>query len=218
MGVGKYNKIVAITDSVNQQIEAKDAHVGDMMLTDLSMGRIFFVDRSKSEKMLLSFTIKDSDNISQISVTYRHIMMKVNPKVLDYPSYPDNSDSPNSSDKPNNMNNSDSPTSDELRIPEILPTTLIEAKDLRVGDIIPRWAGGYGIIVAREPILGKSVQMMTDNGLLMVDKNILTCYVAPYSFCYYASMPVSFLSSISRYFVAKPFYVFPKMMYKRFLL
>lgn len=209
MGIGKFNKLIAITDDVSSLTDAKDIRVKDMIMTDLSMSKVFFVDRSNKEKMLISFTIKDtnSDNISQISVTYRHIMMKVR------------EDSLVSSSHSRELMDSHTPTSDqENQIPEMLPFTIVEAKELRVGDLLPRWAGGSGIIITRETVVGKSVQIMTENGLLMLDKNILTCYVAPYSFCYYASQPVSFLSGISHYLVKKPFYALPKKLYKRFLL
>jgi hypothetical protein len=105
-------------------------------------------------------------------------------------------------------------SSDNFRIPEIRPSTLVEAKDMKVGDLIPRWAGGYGIIVGRETVVGKSIQIMTNNGHLMLDKNIITCHVAPYGFSYYGSKPVKLLSSISPYLVKRPFYSIPKRIYK----
>ena len=241
MGIGRYNKLIAIIDDISAQTEAKDIRVKDMIMTDLSMSKVFFVDKSKHEKMLLSFTIKDinSDNISQISVTYRHIMMKVQEGVLrsievlanssisdeialssrKYNSSISSEIALSSISKEHNADLSQTPTSDqENQIPELLPYSLVEAKDLRVGDLIPRWAGGAGIIVERETVVGRSVQIMTENGIIMLDKNILTCHVAPYSFCYYASQPVQFLSGISHYLVKKPFYALPKRLYKRFLL
>ena len=198
MGVGSVNRLIALADDVTNLIDARNVKVNDRLMTDMSMSRVFFVDKSKKDKLLIRFTINnfdDSDPVSVITVTANHLMLRVV-----------------SVGSPDTETTS---SSDDTRIPIMLPCLTVKAKDMRVGDHIPRWAGRFGVIVKREVAVGKSVQIMTENNILMIDRNIISCHVSPYNFSFYASRPVKFLSGISPYLVGKPFYILPKMIYKR---
>jgi len=189
-----------MNEDSNTITDACKIRVGDYTMTDMSVSRIFFKDSSKGVKMLLKFTIKHiglDESYSVISVTPNHIMLKVKP------------DSTELSD-----NSGSGTSSDEVKIPEMLKCDKVRADSLRKGDMIPRWAGNCGIIVDITHTTGKSVQLMTENGLLMIDKNILTCCVRPYGFVDKSARPVAVLSSVSPLLVSKPFYWLPKKIYK----
>jgi intein/homing endonuclease len=92
------------------------------------------------------------------------------------------------------------------------------ADSLEKGDYIPRWADNRGRIVKREFIVGKPIHVMTENGVVMIEGNLLTCYVHPYSICKYSAKPVKLLSNVSGgILVSKPFYYLPQKLYNRFV-
>ena len=201
MGIWRYSGLITMDDQNNTISDACNVNVGDYVMTDMSVSRIFFKDSSKDPKMMLKFTIKynhlGQDHFSTISVTPNHIMLAVKPESLEL-----------------RDSSSETGSSDDTKIPEMLKCDKIRADKLKVGDIIPRWAGGFGIIILIEHTTGRSVQLMTENGMLMVDKNIMTCYVRPYGLVKQSSKPVNALSSVSSALVAKPFYWLPKKIYK----
>lgn len=198
MGIWRYNSLIVMDSECNSATDACDISVGDYVMTDMGLSKIFFKDKAQTARMMLKISIKHigSEEIySVISVTPNHVMLVVKPETL--------------------MPEEDSATSsDEIRIPEMLKCDKIVASSLKIGDIIPRWAGNCGIVIDIQHTTGKSVQLMTENGLLMIDKNIITCYVIPYGFVKNSAKPVKLLSAISPLLVSKPLYWLPKKIYK----
>lgn len=187
----------------NSAFQAYMVRVGDYIMTDMSVSKIYFRDKSKDPQMLLKFTIKSigeaQETLSTVCVTPNHIMLRVKPEQL--------TESGDTSYTPDSE-------SGEMRLPEMLKCDKVRADKMIVNDLVPRFAGGCGIIVSVEYIVGKSIQIMTDNGLLMIDRNIVTCYVRPLKLIRNLAKPVSILGGISSMLVAKPFYYIPKKIYK----
>jgi hypothetical protein len=198
MPIGSLNQTVALIDSAEGLLEARNVKVKDILMTDMSLSKVFFVDKSKKDKLLIKFTIRsscDKDPNSILTISPNHIMMMIE-KI------PEVDDEVTSS-------------SDDTRIPTIRPHIFVEAKDMHVGNFIPRWGGTYGEIIKREVTVGRSVQIMTANNILMFDRNIITCHVSPYNFSYYGSKPVKAISGVNHHLVKKPFYCVPKFIYKK---
>lgn len=201
MGIHKNSQLIAIVEDTNSICPAKSIKIGNYTMTDMCTSKIYFKDHTKNEKLLLKFTILDESNLSTISVTYNHVMLKVDQKVIN--SY-------------NELVSVDSTTTTS-EIPQILKCDEVLASDMKVGDLIPRWAGSFGIIIKIEHEMAKTVQLMTVNGLLMIDKNIITCYVKPHNMIKRLSTPLLWMSNINKYLVAKPFYFIPKKIYNVYI-
>lgn len=194
MGVYSGSNMVYMGDTYNAIIPASEIKVGKHVMTDMSTSRVYF--KSKSGPQLLKrFTIKCPDSFEStfLVVTNNHVMLKgVAAEEVD----------------------SGTSSSDNTRIPEMIKCEHVPASQLTIGDHIPRWNGSSGIVVNVEYIVGKTTQLMTENGLLMIDRNIITCYVAPYPLIKNISKPVKYLSHISTALVSKPFYYVPEKLYK----
>lgn len=201
MGIWRYSNIVYMNDNHNLSSHAYTINVGDYIMTDMSVSKVYFKDKSKSTKMLLKFTVKSigeiQETLTTICVTPNHIMLRVRDDSLSMAA---------------NYTGSSS-DSGELRVPEMLKCDKVRADKIMVGDTVPRFAGSCGIIISAEYIMGKSIQLMTDNGLIMIDKNIITCYVRPLKLVSNSAKPVAVLSGISSLLVSKPFYYIPKKIY-----
>jgi hypothetical protein len=193
MGVFSGSEVLYMDDTYNTLLPVKDIRVGRYIMTDMSTSKIYFKSKGNNPKVLRSFTIQNAEELSELTVTNNHIMLRVIPEAI--------------------VSHECTSSSDTTPIPEMLKCDYVPARELKVGDMIPRWSGNFGIIVGIEHKLCRSVQIMTNNGLLMIDKNILTCYVEPYLTIKRLSGPVKHLSGVSTILVAKPFYYIPEKIY-----
>ena len=84
--------MVRITDNTSFESESYLVRVKDIVMTDMSMSKVYFVDKSKNDKLLILFTIQSycppcrhvaEPSISQISVTPNHIMLKVRADLIE---------------------------------------------------------------------------------------------------------------------------------------
>ncbi len=195
MGVFSGSNIIYMGDAYNAIVPASEIKVGKYVMTDMSTSRVYFKSKS-SPQLLKRFTIKCSDSFEStyLVVTNNHVMLR----GIDNGS----------------RDEIDTSSSDNTRIPEMMKCEYVPASQIEVGDHIPRWNGSHGIVVKVEHIVGKVTQLMTESGLLMTDKNIITCYVTPYPLIKNVSRPVKHLSRLSTLLVSKPFYYIPEKVYK----
>ena len=222
MGIYSGSQLEALDGTIPSILQAKDAKICDYIMTDISISKIYFKDNSKEIKVLLKFTIHPESDPSrpelsvrsastsrlgeELMVTPNHIMLRVRSPEYEH--------TQNSHGYTYPEHIQDSSSSDGTKIPEMLPCDHVPALEMKVGDMIPRWCGGYGIITDISHEAGKTTQLMTADGLIMVNRNIISCYVTPYETIRRLSKPVKFLSSVNSLLVSKPFYSIPKKIYK----
>lgn len=179
MGFGRLNKVIILDDNVKENSLIKDLSIGDYLMTNITVSKIYFIAKMAKHELMIRFTVRNcKDEYSNITVTKNHIMLVYDGKHI----------------------------------------VERNADSLDIGDYIPRWADNRGRIVKREFIVGKPIHVMTENGIVMIEGNLSTCYVYPYSICRHSAKPVKLLSNISGgILVSKPFYYLPQKLYCRFV-
>lgn len=213
MGIFRGSKLETIDGTIPSVQEAKHIEVGDFVMNDMSVSKVYFKDTSDEIKVLLKFIIHAegvhspsqssvrSNSASRMAedfvmVTPNHIMLRIREE-----------------DMADQLSDSTS-SSDGTKIPVMLKCDYVPARLMKVGDLVPRWGGGFGMITSITHEGGRSTQLLTKDGLLMINRDIISCYVEPYETIRRLSGPVKHLSGISPLLVSKPFYYIPKKIYK----
>lgn len=195
MGLSDNSTIHLVNGEFNSFVNAKSVRVGNRVFVDMNVSKVYFRDYSKDQQLMKIFTIVHEGEVSKLMLTENHIMLRVIGEDI--------------------VSEEETTTSsDKTKIPEMLKCDCVPAREMKIGDLVPRWCGNFGVITHIEHGIGRSIQLMTKSGLLMVEKNIITCYVEPYETIKRLSVPVRHLSDFSHILVKKPFYYIPKKIYK----